>query len=85
MTHRISSRGSRFLAARRARLAIGLTVVGLSASVGGMVTLAVDATPAGAKGKCKSAGKKHYKTPHKDLDRDACDARGLDDGDGAKI
>jgi len=68
----------------RARLAVGLTVVGLSASVGGMTAIAINAAPAAAKAKCPT-GKKHFKTPHKDLDRDACDKHGLDDGDGAKI
>jgi hypothetical protein len=83
--HPISNRGVRFAGVRRVRLAVGLAVLGLSASVGGMVTLAVDAAPAVAKAKCKNAGRKHYKTPHKDLDRDACDTRGVDDGDGPKI
>jgi hypothetical protein len=72
------------LSVSRARLAIGLTTVGLAGSVGGMVALAVDASPAAAKAKCPK-GKKHFKTPHKDLDRDHCDSHGLDDGDGAKI
>ena len=68
----------------RARLATGLTVVGLSTSVGGMAALALNASPAAAKAKCPT-GKKHFKTPHKDLDRDSCDKHGRDDGDGAKI
>jgi len=68
----------------RARLAIGLTVVGLSTSVGGMAALALNASPAAAKSKCPK-GKHHARTPHKDLDRDGCDKHGLDDGDGAKI
>jgi len=71
------------LRALRARLVTALVAVGLSASVGGLAVLAT-ATPASAAGqqRCRSVSKHHYKTPHKDADRDGCDRHGRDDGDG---
>jgi len=68
----------------RQRTRIVLVAAGLTIPVGGMVALAATAPAVSAKSKCPK-GKKHFKTPHKDLDRDHCDSRGVDDGDGAKV
>ena len=69
----------------RARVAVALTIAGLASSAGGVAGLTVGVSPALAKSKCKSLSKHHYKTPHKDLDKDSCDKHGTDDGDGATV
>jgi len=69
---------------RRSTAAVAVSLVAIG-SVGGMVALSATAgasVPAISAKNCKSVSKHHYKTPHKDGDRDGCDKHGLDDGDG---
>jgi serine acetyltransferase len=60
-----------------------LVAVGMSASIGAMAVIAASAPPAAASSKCRSLSRHHFKTPHKDGDRDRCDRHGTDDGDGS--
>lgn len=68
----------------RLRIRIAVTLVSLVTigSIAGLTGLSSTAGASTPTRHCRSLSRHHFRTPHKDLDRDGCDRHSPDDGDG---